>query len=149
MNSGAFIAFTVLISVALVAVITLFVFRFLARSLGVRELVEGGVLLTESGIEFLKFSGLGKIKVNYSEVASAEMLPFFNGLISIWGFRYGLSVRWILTGNFSGKIVVVRLKGRRVSEYLCFIPKNAPAFVEQLKSRIESNVRPVQGIPPL
>jgi len=125
-------------SVALVTVITLVSFRLLTRSLGLKQLVEEGIVLTEDGVELPRFLWMGKMKVSYTDVETVELLPWYKGLISILLFRYGFSVRSICT-RFFHEIVVIKLKGARVFEYLLVTPKNAQAFVEQLKFRMKQS----------
>lgn len=136
MNSGTLILLIFLGSVALVAIVTMALFRFVTRSLGLKQVIEEGVVMTENGLEVLRFFGIGKMKVNYADVESVEVLPYYRGPLATLRLRYGMSARWIGTRLFH-EIVVIKLKGPRVFRYLLSTPKNGPAFVEQLKARIE------------
>jgi hypothetical protein len=128
----------IFVSVALIAVITVIVFRFFARTFGMEKVVEEGAALTENGLEFLSPFGLGKTTIIYANVESVELLPYYKGLFSIMLFRYGMSARWICTRFFS-EIVVVKLREPRVFQHLLFTPKNPRSFVDELKSRIEQS----------
>jgi hypothetical protein len=136
MNSGALILLMFVGSVTLVAAIAVTLFRFVTRWLGLKQVVEEGVVMTENGLEVLRFFGIGKMNVSYADVESVELLPHFRGPLATLLFRYKMSARWIGTRLFH-EIVVIKLRGPRLFKYLLSTPKNGPAFVEQLKSRVE------------
>ncbi len=136
MSSGTTILLAVLASVVFIVTITLTGFRYATRSVRLRELVQEGVLLTEKGLEFPRSFLIGTLKVNYADVESVELIPFYKALVSILCFRYGVSVRSACTRLFH-EIVVVKLKGPRLIKYQLLTPKDPAAFVEKLNSRIE------------
>lgn len=138
MSSGPLILLIFIGSIAVVFVVTLTLFRFLTRSLGLKQVLEEGVVMTEDGLEVLGHFGIGKMTVSYTNVESAELLPHFRGPFVTFLFRYKMSARWIGTRAFH-EVVVIKLKGPRLIRYLVSTPKNGPAFVEQLNARIKSN----------
>ncbi|HEY1718144.1 MAG TPA: hypothetical protein VGH42_07595 [Verrucomicrobiae bacterium] len=144
MNPGLVILLIFFGSVALVAVITLTLFRFFTRLLGLKQVIKEGVVLTDDGLEYLGFLWLGKLKASYVDVESVEVLPFSKGLISILFFRYGLSSHWIGPRLFR-EMVAIKLKGQRVYKYLLFTPMDARVFAEKLKSRSEVSPKSEEG----
>src|SRR5947209_4002608 len=100
MNSGALILLIFWGSVIVVAVITLTVFRFISRRLGLKQVLAEGVVMTENGLEYLGFAFLWKMKASYQDVESVESPPFVKGLASAMFFRYGMSSLWICTRPF-------------------------------------------------
>src|SRR5208283_1331215 len=82
-------------SAALIAVITVTVMRFFIRLSGRQQLVENGVVLTESGIEYFGFLYTGVRKTPFSEIQSVELVPYYKVLISSLFLRYGISTRRI------------------------------------------------------
>jgi hypothetical protein len=124
-------------SMALITVVTLATFRFIARAFGVRELVEEGVVLAENGIEFPGMLLLNKGKIAYSNIEFVKLESFVKNFFKTIFLCYGISVRFIRS-RFSKDVVVIKVK-RPVTfcEYFFFTPKNATVFVEQLKERVE------------
>jgi hypothetical protein len=122
--------------VTLIVMVTLPLFRFLARLLGMKQVLADGVVMTEEGLEYLGLAGLCKMKVPYREVESVESMPFLYGLASAMLFRYGMSSLWICTRPLH-TIVVIKLRGPRMFRYLLSTPRNAHAFSQELKSRIQ------------
>ena len=141
MNSGALILLAFLGSVAVVIVVTVTLFRLVTRSLGLKQVVEEGVVMTENGLEVLGFFGVGKMSVSYADVESVELLPHCRGPLATLLLRYRMSARWVGTRLFH-EIVVIKLKGPRVFRYLISTPEDGTTFVEQLKSRIEPTAVP-------
>jgi len=139
MNPGIVILLIFLGGAALVAVIVLTLFRSFAHLFGLKQVIREGVVLSDNGLEYLGFLWIGKLKASYADVESVEVLPFSKGLASIPAFRYGLSSHWIGPRLFK-EIVVIKLKGSRVYKYLLFTPMDPAMFVEQLRSRIATNV---------
>jgi len=135
MNSGTIILLLFLGSIVVVALITMVVLRYFFCLLKLEQVVREGVVMTESGLEILRFFGIGKTNISYSDVESVELLPFYRGPIVIFLWRYGFSARWIGTRLFH-KIVVIKLRGPRLFKYLISTPKDGDAFVDQLKARI-------------
>lgn len=136
MNSGTIVLVIFLASVTLVAMVTLGLFRFMSLKFGLKQVHEDGVALTKNGLEVLRIFGLGKMRLNYADVESVELLPSYKGPLATLLLRYRMSARWIGTRLF-GQIVVIKLKGPRLFKYLLATPKEASAFVQQLRSRIE------------
>jgi len=131
--SGLFIL--LILCVPLIAVITVVTMRFIARKFGVTEIMNNGVVLTPEGIKYMGFFFTGTRKRTFAEIKSVELVPYFNVVISMLLFRYGLNCAKV-PPNFFGEIVVIRLKRANPYEYLFFTPKNASSFVEQLKQQI-------------
>src|SRR5271156_5657825 len=70
-------------SMALVGVITVALLRFVTRRLGLKEVFEEGLILTDDGLEHLGLHGLGKVKVPYQDVESIEIFRFFQGWMAV------------------------------------------------------------------
>jgi hypothetical protein len=136
MNPGALILLMFLGGVALVAVVVTFLFRTIIHKLRLEGVVQEGIIMTESGLEFLRFFGFGKTRVKYADVESVELLPFYKGPIAALRLRYGMSARWIGTRLFN-QIVVIKLRGPRMFQYLLATPNDPSGFAQQLKTRIE------------
>jgi len=138
MNAGAVILLAIVASLILVTVITIFLFRLIVTKLGIKELVEQGIILTESGIEFPRFMFLGRGRVNYSNIESVELIPFPESLTL--RLRYSPSVvsmpcaRW----NFRRDTVVIKFKPPCVFQYHLFTPNDPAELVRKLKSRIDN-----------
>jgi hypothetical protein len=134
-------------AVALVAVLTLAVFRLLTRWCGTKQLIEDGVALTDDGIEYLRFYLLGKRRATFDEIESVEFLPFGKALFPILFFRYGYSLHVIRTRLFSDCVLIQFRKTPRWFElyfkYLLFTPRHPAEFAERLKSRLIRCDRPV------
>ncbi len=71
----------VVVSVCLIAFVTVVLLRFMMRKLGIKELVEEGIVLTETGIEFPRFPFFGRSKASYKEIESVELVPFPKSLM--------------------------------------------------------------------
>ena len=143
------------ISIALVTVITVTAFRFLVRRSGIKDLIEDGVVLTEDGIEYLRPFLFGRGKIKFKEIESVNMVSYPASLLSLmFPVKYGYSVHRPSHISFRlfGDLVEIKIKKTpRWHEfhfqYLLFTPKNAAAFVEQLKRRLGFSVPPVLKIP--
>jgi hypothetical protein len=122
-------------SVIFVTILTVATLRFFIRKSGTGSLYENGVVLTDHGIEFLRFFWIGKAKAKYDEIQSVELLPLDGLPTFLKVFHYGLLMRWIYTRP-SGQLVVIKFKTPRLFPYLSCTPKNPQLFVEQLQSRI-------------
>jgi hypothetical protein len=138
MNSGMTMLLILVVSVALATTLILVLFRFATKLLGLQQVLKDGVVLTESGLEYLGFLWIVKMKAHYTDVESVELLPYNTGLISFISFRYGFTSHWICKRTFSD-VVLISLKGSRVYKKLLLTPKDAPAFVEQLRLRIKES----------
>jgi hypothetical protein len=125
------------VSVALVAVIAVTVLRFVSRKLGIEKLVQDGVIMTASGIEFPRFVLMGRSKASYDEIESVEFVPFPKNLLL--RMRYGSSVSARVGAGSCRGTVVVKLRSPRIlqSQYHLFEPGDPVAFAKELKSRIE------------
>jgi hypothetical protein len=137
-SSGAFILLVSFVSVAVVALLTITVFRFVIRKLGIKELVEEGIVLTESGIEFPRFMYLGRCKASYQQIESVELVPFPKNLTL--RLRYGTLVssgaaRW----NPCLDTIVIKLKPPCFIECHIVTPSNPTALFERIKSRMEQS----------
>ena len=138
MNVGTVILLAVVASVIFVTVLTIFLFRLIVTKLGIRELVEQGIILTESGIEFPRFMFLGRGRVNYSNIESVELVPFPASLTL--RLRYSPSVvsmpsaRW----NLRRDTVVIKFKSPCTFQYHLFTPNDPAELVNKLKSRIDN-----------
>jgi hypothetical protein len=138
---------TFLVAAALVAVLTLTTFRLLTRWCGTTQLFEDGAVLTDDGIEYLRFCLLGRAKATFDEIESVEFLPFGKALFPILFFRYGYSLLIIRTRLFSDCVLVAFRRSPRwfdlYFKYVLFTPKHPADFVEQLKSRLKRYERHV------
>ena len=137
MNAGSLILLAVVASVILVTVVTIFSFRLIITKLGIKELVEQGVILTQSGIEFPRFMFMGKRRVNYCDIESVELVPFPESLTL--RLRYSPSVvsmpsaRW----DFRRDTIVIKFKSPYIFQYHLFTPNDPAEVVRKLKSRID------------
>ena len=122
----------------LVGIVTVAIMRYLERKFDTKKLHEEGIVLTETGIEFLGFFWFGRKKARYDEIESVELISFQRSFLSKLLLQYGISIRSIYT-RISGQLVQVKLKGPRLFEYLLFTPSNPAAVVEQLKTKIVKN----------
>ena len=141
MSPGIIILLIFFAGAALIALITVPLFRLITNALGIKQVLEDGVALTENGLEFLGFGFLGpnKVTINYRDIESVELMPYYKSLLTILMPRFDSSVRWIRRRPFN-QMVIVKFKGPQVYKKLHFTPKDPLAFAEQLKSRIEPNV---------
>src|ERR1700745_3815172 len=78
--SGAAFPWSLFGAVALVAFVTLKVFRFILAKTGNRELIEEGLILTENGIETSRFL-IGKREIAYDEIERVQYVPFPKNLL--------------------------------------------------------------------
>ena len=136
-----------LAAAALVAVITLAVFRSLARRFGMKQLFEDGAVLTEDGIEYLRFFMLGRAKATFDEIESVEVIPFYKAMFSVLFFRPDFSVHTIRT-RLSSDFVHITLRRspwwyELYFRHLLFTPAHAAEFVERLRSHLEKHGKTV------
>src|SRR5690242_14995252 len=90
MNPGASILLPVVAIVAMVAVATVVLMRYVLGKLGIKELVNEGIVLTENGIEFPRFVLMGRSMAGFADIESVELVPFPRSLTL--RLRYGPSV---------------------------------------------------------
>ena len=121
---------------ALVAIFVVVMIRNVVRRFGRQQLYANGIIISKCGIEYWGLFFTGVRQKPFSEIQSVALVPYFEVVVSVLFFRYGLSARRVPFNPF-GKIVVIRLKHPNPIEYLFFTPKDAPAFVEQLQRRIK------------
>jgi hypothetical protein len=141
MNGSALLILLVVFgSAALVAVVTVALMRYSVRLSGHEQVFKNGIVMTDSGIEYLGFLYTGTRKAAYSEIDSVELSPYYKVAISALFFRYGISATKI-PPYFFGKILVIRLKHPNPIEYHFFTPRDAAGFFEQLTSRIKHEAR--------
>jgi len=130
----------VFVGLALIVVGTFWGWTLLKRWTGTTHLFADGAVVTEDGIEFLRFPFV-KGKVAFNDVESVEVISWGRAMASIMCLHYGRSVLEIRTRLFSD-YVRVKLKPRRklwyryYYEYLLFTPEFPSRFVEQLEDRI-------------
>lgn len=140
MSTRTLILLVVATSVIMVSVTTVFLLRLYVRKFGIEEMVDEGVVLTESGIEFSRFIIFGKRRVNYADIESVEFIPFPNSLFL--SLRYGTSVQGHLPGRWNLFLgtVVVKLKPSYFIRHHLFKPSNPAEFADELRSRINKCV---------
>jgi hypothetical protein len=136
MSPGVTMLLILCVSVALATTLILVLFKFVTRLLGLQQVMKDGVVLTENGLEYLGFLWVVKMKANYTDVESVNVLPYHIGLISFILFHYGFTSHWICKRTCCD-IVLISLKGSRIYKKLLFTPKDAPVFVEELQQRIK------------
>jgi hypothetical protein len=130
--------------ITLVAVLTVVGMRYDYRKSGKEEVYKNGIVVTESGIEYLSLFAHTRTKT-FDEIDSVELSPYFKVAISTLLFRYGLNMSRV-PPNFFGHILVVELKNPR--KYLFFsAPKNATEICERLQSRIGHQTRAANKSP--
>ena len=138
MNSLALNLLIIIGSVALVGFVSLKLFRFYIRHLGMEKVLAEGIVLGETGIEFPRTLFLGVSKIDYHEIESVELVCF--PATMVLGFRYGKAVSsrpgpsW---REFIQDTVVIKLKPPRLIEYEAFTPINPAEFYKELKARLE------------
>ncbi len=111
--------------------------------------------MTEGGIEYLRPFLLGRGKIKFNEIESVNMVSFPTSMLSLMiPLKYGFSVHKPsqIGVRLFGEVVEIKIKKKpRWNEfhfdYLVFKPKNAAAFVEQLKRRLNISASPVLKFP--
>jgi hypothetical protein len=120
----------------LVSVVAVALMRYFYRVSGHEQVYKNGIVITETGIEYLGFPFLGTRKKTFNEIDSVELSPYFKVAISALLLRYGLNTNRV-PPNFFGDILVIGFKHPNPVRYLFFCaPKDAVDIYEQLKSRI-------------
>src|SRR5271155_5608878 len=76
---------------ALVAVVTVILFRTFIRLIGLKDVMNEGVVLTDDGVEYCSFLFTGKRTLPYREIRSAELLSYSRVVLSALVFAYGIS----------------------------------------------------------
>ena len=132
------------LGLGLIVIGTVWGLKLLKRLTGTTHLFADGAVITEDGIEFLRFWFV-KGRVAFNDVESVEVVSWASAAASIMCLHYGKPVLEIRTRLFSD-YVRVKLKPRRrlwcryYYEYLLFTPECPSRFVEQLKDRIPRNL---------
>jgi hypothetical protein len=137
MNSGAYVLLVLAAGAAFIAVAAIFLLRLVIRKLGIKELVDEGIVLTENGIEFPRFFFISRARVGYDEIESVELVPFPNKLFL--RFKYGPSVSSMPSAAWSGffrDTVVIKFKSPHFIQYRLFTPSKPEVLVEKLRSKI-------------
>src|SRR6185312_8864353 len=98
MSPGTFILLWVLIGIILVIATVKALFRVLTNKFGNKDLIDEGIVLTQSGIEFPRFLFVGRTKVSYSDIESAKFVPFPESLTL--RIRYGPSIKSQVSGRW-------------------------------------------------
>jgi len=128
------------LGLVLIVVGTVWGLKLLKRLTGTTHLFADGAVITEDGIEFLRFWFV-KERVAFNDVESVEVISWARAMASIMCWHYGRPVLEIRTRLFSDYVRVKlkprpRLWYRYYFEYLLFTPECPSRFVEQLKDRI-------------
>jgi hypothetical protein len=118
-----------------IAAITITTLRTFIRLIGMKEVIDEGIILTDDGVEYSGFLLTGKKVLAYSEIRSVELLPYFRVALSALIFAYGISANKVPFRPFH-KILIVRLKNPRPIEYLFLAPKEPESAFERLKQRV-------------
>jgi hypothetical protein len=131
-----------IVGMAVLFTVVLMLFRFLVRFFGIKDVIEDGAVLTEDGVEYLRPFLAGRGKIKFDDIESARVVSFPKAMLLLIFFGYGLSVHSIRSRFLSD---FVELKIKKTAQwfefhfdYLLFTPKNAVAFVEQLKGHLEN-----------
>jgi hypothetical protein len=138
MNPGTVILFACVICVLFAALATVFLFRRLLKFLGIKELVEQGVVLTEHGIEFPRFIFMGRSKASYGEIESVELVRFPESLTLRARYAPSVASRAGARWDFRKDTVVIKFKPSHAIQYRLFTPTNPDEFVRKLKTRIDN-----------
>ena len=131
------------VGLTLIVIGTVWGVKFLKEVTGTTSLFADGAVITEDGIEFLRFWFV-KRKVMFNDVESVEVVSWAKATASIMCMHYGRPVLEIRTRLFSD-YVRIKLKPRPrrwhryYFEYLRFTPESPSMFVEQLKGGIPSH----------
>ncbi|GEM_PF-6327823 len=136
------------VSIVGVTTITILLFRFVVRRTGIEHLLEDGIVLDDSGIQFLGFLFVRKT-AGYDKIEAVEFVPFPKNLLS--GILYGPSVSSNAGGGwfnpFRGTVVVTFTDDHWIRHRL-FSPGNPRALAEELRARIKHTTgRPPNGNP--
>ena len=136
MNPGMTITIIIFISIFVVSVATVYVFRWITNWLGTGDVTKEGIILAESGIVVPGPFFLHKKVIGYEDVKSVELLSAPKSIL----FLFRISVHWICPHPFSG-IVAIELKSPpQYYRYLVIAPKQPLALVEQLELRIKNQM---------
>jgi len=131
------------VGLTLIVIGTVWGLKFLKELTGTTHLFADGAVISEDGIEFLRFWFV-KRKVAFNDVESVEVVSWGKAVASTMCMHYGKPVLEIRTRLFSD-YVRIKLKPRPrrwhryYFEYLLFTPESPSVFVEQLKGRIPSH----------
>lgn len=120
-------------SVALSTMAILALFKYTMKRLGMREVQKDGVLLAEHGIEYVGFLWLIKLRADYADVESVELVPYHKAFLL--HLRYALTSHWMCK-RVCTDVVVIKLKGSRMDKTLFITPEDAAGFVDKLKAKI-------------
>ena len=120
-------------SIALCTFAVLTLFRYLMKWLGMREVQKDGVLLADQGIEYVGFIWLIKHSASYTDIETVEFVSYPKAWFLY--FRYGPTGQWMCK-QVGTDVVVIRLKGLRMTKTLFVTPENASEFVDKLKVKM-------------
>ena len=128
------------LGLGLIVIGTVWGLKLLKRLTGTTHLFADGAVITEDGIEFLRFWFV-KGRVAFNDVESVEVVSWARAAASIMCLHFGKPVLEIRTRLFSDYVRVKlkprpRIWHRYYFEYLLFTPECPSRFVEQLKVRI-------------
>jgi hypothetical protein len=140
--------------VVLVPVLTIAALRFVVRWCGIKELVEDGAVLTDSGVEYLRNFMLGRGKIKFSEIESVKLVSCPIAVFWLmFPIRYGFSVQHKGSRLFSDFVEIKVKRSPRWYEYhfnyLLFTPKDGAAWVERFKNRAGGLPPKIRALPNL
>jgi hypothetical protein len=135
MNSVLAQLFVIFASLALCTIAVLMFFKYTMKWLGMTDVQKEGVLLTATGIEYVGFMWLIKLKANYTDVESVELIPYHKAWLRS-SFLVG-NCRW-LCKRVASDVVAIRLKGGRKNETLLLTPEDPALFISMLRSKLSS-----------
>jgi hypothetical protein len=136
MNANTTIALIIIVVIVVfVSCVTHYVFRYASSKLGTEKLAKEGVVLTDDGLEVQGLLVLNRKIICYGDVKSVELLSFFTSLL----FLFKVSVLWVCTRPFADVVAIEFRSPPQYNKYLLVTPKDAPAFVEQLRRQIKKS----------
>jgi len=139
MNSVLVQLFVFIASLALCVTTVLMLFKYAMKRLGMTDVQKEGIILTATGIEYVGFLWLIKLKANYTDVESIELVPYYKAWM--WSSFLVGNCRW-LCKRVASDVVAIRLKGGRKKETLLVTPEDPALFISTLRSKLSSTHQP-------
>lgn len=137
---GQLILVLVFAFIALVCVCVIAWMRHFIRHSGNEKVFKDGLVVSESGVDYLRFAVAGLREVAYSEIESVELIPFFKFML-FGVLRFGSQARTLHGQQLFSDVLAIKLKNSDPARYIFIGPKDATTVYDQIKSRIEHETR--------
>jgi hypothetical protein len=130
-------AFIALVCVCVIA----WMRRFIRRS-GYEKVFKDGLVVSDNGIEYLRFEIAGLREIAFSDIDSVELIPgikfFFFGYL-----LFGKQARMMTVHGQKpfGDVLAIKLKRADSGRYVFITPENAETVYDQIKSKIGQETR--------